>query len=105
MSAAGGGAELVKRHNLTISERRAVFAELFSGSNKGVVVHGDVNRVAELFNINSNRKTIIASLWRAYQSQKDAGVVGPDIDRKQAQGQLDSLKEALAEIPIKNRTK
>ena len=79
MSAARGGAEIVKRHNLAISERRAVIAELLSGSNKGVLVHGDVNRVAELFNINSNRKTIIASLWRAYKSQKDAGMVDPDI--------------------------
>ena len=82
MSAAGGSAEIVKRHNLTISERRAVIAELLSGSNKGVLVHGDVNRVAKLFNIISNRKTIIASLWRAYQSQKDAGVVDPDIGNK-----------------------
>ena len=75
-------AENVKRHNLTISERRAVIAELLSGSNKGVLVHGDVNRVAKLFNINSNRKTIIAALWRAYQSQKDAGVVDSDIGNK-----------------------
>ena len=82
MSAAGGGAEIVKRHNLTISERRAVIAELLSSSNKGVLVYGDMNRVTELFNNNSNRKTMIASLWRAYQSQKDAGVVDPDTGNK-----------------------
>ena len=79
MSAAGGGAEIVKRNNLTISERRAVIVELLSGNNKGVLVHGDVNRVAELFN--SNRKTI-AALWRAYQSQKVASVVDLDVGNK-----------------------
>ena len=82
MPAAGDSAEIVKRQNLTILERRAVIAELLSGSNKGVLVHGDVNRVAKLFNINSNRKTIMASLWTAYQSQKDAGVVAPDTGNK-----------------------
>ena len=82
MSAAGGSAEIVKRHNLTISERRVVIAELLSDSNKGVLVHGDVNRVAKLVNINNNRKTIIAALWTAYQSRKDAGVVDPDIGNK-----------------------
>ena len=79
MSATGGGTEIVKRHNLTISESGAVIAELLSGSNTGVLVHGDMNRVAELFN--SNRKTITA-LWRAYQSQKDASVVDPDVGNK-----------------------
>ena len=80
MSAAGGDAEIVKRHNLTISERRTVIAELLSSSNKGVLVHGEVNRaVAELFN--SNLKTITA-LWRAHQSQKDAGVVDSDVRNK-----------------------
>ena len=58
-----------------------MIAELLSSSNKGVLVHGDVDRaVAELFN--SKLKTITA-LWRAHhQSHKDAGVVGSDVRNK-----------------------
>lgn len=57
----------------------------------------------------SNRLTI-ASLWNSYQLQAEVGVQDPDIGtgRRGKSGRkginLDNLREALKEIPIKRRT-
>ncbi|CAN0029583.1 unnamed protein product [Pylaiella littoralis] len=107
MSSAQSVPETPKRKNLNDAERSAVIVELHKGSNNGVLRKGDFTRVALLFG--TNRWTI-AGLWKEYGRQKDAGVVSPDLHNKRRgkSGQkgvnLDSLRELLKGIPIKNRT-
>lgn len=98
---------IAKRKNLTIPERRAVISELLTGSNKGTLARGDLTRVAQMFD--TNRYTI-AKLWKEYGKQKSNGVVDPDLSsrRKGNSGHkgidLEHFREALAQIPMKNRT-
>ena len=107
MSSAQIVAETPKRNNLNGAERSAVIAELLKGSNNGILRKGDFSRVAELYG--SNRWTI-AALWKEYQRQKIAGAVCPDLHytRRGNCGKkgvnLDFPREALKDIPIKNRT-
>ncbi|CAM9980554.1 unnamed protein product [Laminaria digitata] len=98
---------IAKRKNLTTPERRAVISELLTGSNKGTLARGDLTRVAQMFD--TNRSTI-AKLWKEYGKQKSNGVVDPDLSsrRKGNSGHkgidLEHFREALAQIPMKNRT-
>lgn len=107
MASAQSVAETPQRKNLNGDERTAVIAELLKGSDNGILRRGDIKRVAEMFM--SNRYTISA-LWKEYQQRKAAGEMSPDL-RNKRRGKsgrkgidLDSLRAALKEIPIKNRT-
>lgn len=107
MSRAQNDAETPKRKNLNDDERNAVIAKLLKGSNNGILRHGDILRVAEMFG--RNRRTITA-LWKSYCAKKDAGEVPRDLHNKRRGNcgrngiNLDSLRKALKDIPIKNRT-
>ncbi|CAM9276214.1 unnamed protein product [Choristocarpus tenellus] len=99
--------EIFKRKNLTLVERRAVITELLQGNKNGSLIHGDIKRVAEIFDRNTRT---IARLWKSYKTQKDAGIIDPDIGmrRKGKCGRkginIDDLRHALQMIPIKNHT-
>lgn len=51
MSSAGNVAAIVKGKNLTSAERRAVIAELLTGSQNGVPIKDDLSRVAEVLSL------------------------------------------------------
>lgn len=49
MSTGGYFTETAQRNDLTTAEKRAIIAELVEDSNKGVQAHGDMKRVAAMF--------------------------------------------------------
>lgn len=107
MSDAQGCVQTPKRKNLNDVKRSSAIAELIKSSNKGILFKDDLSRVAELF---GSKRWTIAGLWKEHQRQKAAGVVCPNLHNKRRgmcdqQGiNVDSLSEALKNIPIKNRT-
>ncbi|CAM9488852.1 unnamed protein product, partial [Ectocarpus sp. 6 AP-2014] len=81
--------------------------ELLKGSNNGVLGHGDLKRVAAMYE--QTPKTV-SKYWKMYKQHKEAGEADPDLHnkRKGNSGQkgvdVAALKEKLEEMPLKNRT-
>ncbi|CAM9645655.1 unnamed protein product, partial [Ascophyllum nodosum] len=96
-----------KRKNLTTSQKRGMIDELFKGSTNGVLIHGDLGRVADM---NGQHRYTVSKYWKESKKQKDAGVEDPDLHNKRRGNSgkkgidLAPLLEALKEIPLKNRT-
>ena len=107
MSAAESAASRPKRKNLTTPEKKGMIAELLKGSNNGVLGHGDLKRVAAIYE--QTLKTV-SKYWKLYNQKKEAGEEDPDLHNKRkgnsGQKGLDiaALKEVLQEIPLKNHT-
>ncbi|CAB1117614.1 unnamed protein product [Ectocarpus sp. CCAP 1310/34] len=82
-------------------------AELLKGSNNGALSHGDVKRVVAIYK--QTPKTV-SKYWKLYNQKKEAGEEDPDLHNKRkgnsGQKGLDiaTLKEALQDIHLKNRT-
>ena len=107
MSASESAANPPKRKNLTTSQKRGMIDELFKGSTNGVLIHGDLGRVADM---NGQHRHTVSKYWKESKKQKDAGVEDPDLHNKRRGNSgkkgidLAPLLEALKEIPLKNRT-
>ena len=96
-----------KRVNLTEGQRREAIEELLRSSNKGVLVRGDIKRVADSYKCNPRQ---ISTVWKRHEQQKANGVVVVDLAnrRKGRSGRrginLDYLREALKTVPVESRT-
>ena len=107
MSASESAANPPKRNNLTTSQKRGMIDELLKGSTNGVLIHGDLGRVADIY---GQHRHTVSKYWKEYKKQKDAGEEDPDLHNKQRGNSgkkgidLAPLLEALKEIPLKNRT-
>ncbi|CAM9443400.1 unnamed protein product, partial [Laminaria digitata] len=96
-----------RRVNLSEAQRREAIEELLRSSNKGVLVRGDIKRVAESYKCNPRQISIV---WKRHEQQKADGVVAVDLAnrRKGRSGRrglnLDYLREALKTVPAESRT-
>lgn len=96
-----------RRVNLTEGQRREAIEELLRNSNKGVLVRGDIKRVADSYKCNPRQ---ISTVWKRHEQQKANGVVVVDLAnrRKGRSGRrginLDYLREALKTVPVESRT-
>lgn len=106
MPPAGSVAQKATRNNLTLKQRHRLIEHLLEGSTKGKLAQGDLKKAAAEFSCSYEQVT---GVWKRYQRQKEDGVEisvrNGRFGRSGRRGtDLEKVREALKDIPMKNRT-
>ncbi|CAM9673728.1 unnamed protein product, partial [Laminaria digitata] len=94
-------------NNLNENQRRRLIEHLLSGSTKGKLDKGALKEAASVFSCSRKQ---VSGVWKRYQQQAADGVLVMDVRQKRLgnSGQrvidVEKLKEALQQVPLKNRT-